>query len=798
MESGPFASVLISNRDWILPAVVLVLGLSALAVWSYRRSPATVRWRGICLGLKLLGILALAICLLEPLWVGQRAKRGANYFAVLVDNSRGMQLKDHGASQTRGAQVRELLIAGTGSWLGTLEDEFQLRRYYFDSRLQATRDFGELDHEGNRSALGSALNGIRDRFEGQPLAGVLVLTDGNATDAIEGQLPATGLPPIYPVLIGSEESMRDVGIETVSVNQTAFEDAPVTLSVQVSVAGYAGRRVIVRLHGPDGELVEEQSHRVASGEETLACRFQVRPERGGILLYQVRAAVEASALAGEPDSPEATLANNQRWVVVDRTGGPYRVLYVAGRPNWEFKFLNRGLAEDDQVEVVGLIRVARREPRFEFRGREGESSNPLFRGFDRTSEDTERYDQPVLVRFNPRDAAELAGGFPKDAETLFGYDALVLDDLEAKFFTHDQLSLIQRFVSERGGGLFLLGGTESFREGGYERTPVGSMLPVYLDREPDAPGVGGLRLELTREGALEPWLRLRTSEAGELARLEETVSPRVLNRVRDLKPGASLLAVVTDAQGQAYPALAAQRFGLGRVATLMIGDWWRLGFRDEAAQADLQKGWRQWLRWLVADVPGKVELHQIPSADESGVLRLQARVRGPEYRPLEDATVTLTVRHLTNATGATLTGNAIESAPVVLRLTAEPSGAEAGVYETTYAPRADGVYVAEATVVNSEGVSMGTAETGWTSDFSADEFRSLVPNRALMTRLAQATGGRVLHWNELEVFVREIPRRSAPITERTAEPIWHRPSVFLFALACFVVEWGLRRRKGLA
>ena len=37
---------------------------------------------------------------------------------------------------------------------------------------------------------------------------------------------------------------------------------------------------------------------------------------------------------------------------------------------------------------------------------------------------------------------------------------LVVDDLEAGFFTHDQLSLIQRFVSERGGGLLLLGGTE--------------------------------------------------------------------------------------------------------------------------------------------------------------------------------------------------------------------------------------------------------------------------------------------------------------------------------------------------
>ena len=67
-----------------------------------------------------------------------------------------------------------------------------------------------------------------------------------------------------------------------------------------------------------------------------------------------------------------------------------------------------------------------------------------------------------------------------------------------------------------------------------------------------------------------------------------------------------------------------------------------------------------------------------------------------------------------------------------------------------------------------------------------------------MTRLAQATGGRVLKLGDLDGFVRQIPQRSAPISEQTAEPMWHRPAVFLFALACFVAEWGLRRRKGLA
>ena len=63
---------------------------------------------------------------------------------------------------------------------------------------------------------------------------------------------------------------------------------------------------------------------------------------------------------------EQTLANNSRLVVVDQGGGPYRVLYVSGRPNWEFKFLRRAIAEDEQVQLVGLLRIARRQPKFDF------------------------------------------------------------------------------------------------------------------------------------------------------------------------------------------------------------------------------------------------------------------------------------------------------------------------------------------------------------------------------------------------------------------------------------------------
>ena len=111
-----------------------------------------------------------------------------------------------------------------------------------------------------------------------------------------------------------------------------------------------------------------------------------------------------------------------------------------------------------------------------------ETSNPLFRGFgNQSAEEIERYDQPVLVRLNTRDKDELKTGFPKTPEDLFPYHAIIIDDLEAEFFTPEQMSLLQKYVSERGGSVLMLGGAESFSQGKYQRTPIGDMLPVYLD-----------------------------------------------------------------------------------------------------------------------------------------------------------------------------------------------------------------------------------------------------------------------------------------------------------------------------
>jgi hypothetical protein len=356
--------------------------------------------------------------------------------------------------------------------------------------------------------------------------------------------------------------------------------------------------------------------------------------------------------------------------------------------------------------------------------------------------------------------------------------------VEAEFFNAAQMSLLQKFVSERGAGFLMLGGAESFGDGNYARTAIGEMLPVYLDTKTTA-DPGEARLSLTREGWLQPWARLRTNEADERKRLAELPAFGVLNRVGAAKPAATVIATVNDGKGE-HPALVTQRFGRGRTAALLIGDLWHGGLGDEVRQKDLGRAWRQMIRWLVADVPGAIEVRAEPQADAQTV-RIEVRARDAKFEPVENARVTLKIQR---AGG--------KGPDAELTIPAEPSPKDAGLYIASYTPRESGGYRVEAAVLNESGANAGIAETGWSTNLDTEEFRLLAPNRALMEQLARKTGGEVIAPDRLEKFAKDMPQRKAPITETSTEPLWHTSGMFLFALACFLGEWGLRRKSGLA
>lgn len=786
------------HPDRIPLAVGVGIVALGLVLWGYRKSPLPAGRKLAAITCKSGAWFLLALCLPDPVWTRKQPKTGENEVILVADTSASLNTAESKDEPTRAARLQAALHTPGGqppAWVDELSKMFRVRLQTVNSRLQSVTDFGGLKFDGERSELNRAVTTLRGNPGGNAnsrVAAVVLLSDGEATDAAAPAEASASQVPVFAVQVADKQPEPDLRLVDHSISQTAFEDTPVIITAQIIGRGFAGKEAAVAVLDEEGRAVVTEKVRLAKDGVPQAVRLRVPAAKPGVSFFKVVAAEAelAPKLAKEewkPHAKEASLTNNERLVAVDRGSGPYRILYISGRPNWEYKFLRRALTADDEVQMPSLIRIAKREPKFEWRGRTGETSNPLFRGFGQQGE-AQRYDQPVLIRLGTKDAQELGSGFPKSPEELFGgYRAVIIDDLEAAFFSQEQMHLLERFVSERGGALLMLGGQESYQTGGYEHTPVGRMLPVYLDRISRASAVEDGRFNLTREGWLEPWTRLRPNREEDEQRLAQMPGFYAVNQVMSIKPGASVLATLSTLEQESLPALAAQRFGEGRVAALTVADLWRWGMKDETSSKDLERAWRQLMRWLVVDVPDRV---QLTALTEEGRIKLEARVRGPAFQPLDDASVKLVV---TGPDGQKST------------LHAEPSLKEAGLFEAEYFPRLAGAYRAEAEVrttrddAESEAKeNLTTKNTGWVHDPAAAEHASLTDGEPWMKNLASQTGGQLLKLEDLPRLPELLKDIRVPVEETVTSPLWHTPWFYLAALGLLGGEWFLRRKGGMA
>ena len=334
-----------------------------------------------------------------------------------------------------------------------------------------------------------------------------------------------------------------------------------------------------------------------------------------------------------------------------------------------------------------------------------------------------------------------------------------------------------------------------------------------------------MTLDLTREGWLQPWVRLRSTESEERTRLSTMPGFRTINPSQGIKPGASVLSTVSDAGGSVWPALVTQQYGRGRAGAVMVGDMWRWQLRNtENHPDDLARAWRQMLRWVVADVPQRVDVQAQPAPDVAPeAVRIRVRVTDKEFSPLDNARVEIVVRdaesppreqvedseesdieeevgievaRAESSDGDEGVEKEPEAAPV-LTLTAEASLEEAGVYSAVFVPQEPGTWTLTASALTSDSETLEADEAGVLFDPEVDEFREPGLNRDLLEQLAERTGGEVVEAERLDDFVSELQNRPAPVMTTWTMPLWDQPYVFLVVLGCLLGEWGLRRTKGL-
>ncbi|HEV3204245.1 MAG TPA: glutamine amidotransferase, partial [Gemmataceae bacterium] len=180
------------------------------------------------------------------------------------------------------------------------------------------------------------------------------------------------------------------------------------------------------------------------------------------------------------------------------------------------------------------------------------------------------------------------------------YDVIILGDVTANRLAGGNpaiLDKIEDLVKDKGTGLMMMGGFDSFGNSDWKGTAIERMLPVFLDVEGEVPGL--IRVEPTPDG-LKSYV-MRQSEdpektKGLWAKLPELTG---MNRLGKEKPGAKILAVRA---GTNQSILVSQDYGKGRTLAF-AGDtswrWQRLGQpKSQEGEIAHARFWKQVVLWL--------------------------------------------------------------------------------------------------------------------------------------------------------------------------------------------------------
>jgi uncharacterized membrane protein len=739
---------LVFRAPWpllLLLGVALVGGLLAVASYAGPRGKAGPGDR-VVMGVLRIGALGvLLLALLQPTLVLSSTIPQRNFVAVLLDDSRSMTLpgKD---GRPRSDFVAEELDPETGPLLEKLEDRFAVRFFRFSSSTSRVEDPSRLGYEGTRTDLVGALDRAREELSSVPLSGLVLISDGadnSGKSLAEAMVPLQAASiPVYTVGLGEEALSPDIQVGRVSAPRTVLEGTSLLLDVVVSQRGYAGQTL---------PLIVEDDQRILAEEEVTFHR-DGEPEVTRVRFTLEEAGPRRIRISVPPQEGERVTQNNERRVEVEVKEAREKILYFEGEPRYEVGFLRRAVAEDENLQLVVL---------------------------QRTAEDK-------YLRLDVDDENELAGGFPSTREELFQYRALVMGSVEASFFTHDQLAMIADFVSRRGGGFLMLGGRNSFAEGGYGGTPVAEALPVVLNPPvPDPHDVfAEVKVRPTVSGLGHVAAQIRSDGEGGLAAWDSLPPLSVMNPIFQVKPGATAL-LTGEAPGGEQIILAYQRYGRGKSVALPVTDTWIWQMHADIPLEDQthETFWKQLLRWLVDGVPDHVDATVAAEEVEVGeTVRVLADVRDSAFVEVNDADVE-----------GLATGPDGTVYLVPMSWTVERDGEYAG----TFSPPTDGEYSIRVEASRGEDHSVGEDEVFLTVGPSQEEYFDAGLRRGVLERLAGETGGSYYEPGTVDRLPEDIQYTGGGVTLTEEMDLWDMPVLFFLLVGCVGGEWVFRRRRGL-
>ncbi len=747
---------IVSLSPWPTWALAL-LGLLAvagvvLAARGLRKERRTGR-RWSLLALRTISMLAALFVVLEPGVRLLQTSKVRSRLAILVDGSASMQLPTAAKGSSRSAEAAAWLSA-VAPRLAALESDYSLEYYRFDEALtpiEGSAAQAGIDADGESTDILGALRSLGGTSQaGRKLAGAIVISDGaDHVDLKSGLVGAARKTleslqiPISTVAVGAGE-VKDLAIESIAVEDFAFVRNTVDLQATIVASGMGRLDVPVVLRR-EGQVVSQQTLHVVPEESRYRLDFSFVPDEIGEFVFTLGAPVYEG---------EAIESNNSRSFVLKVIRDRVRTLLVVGRPSWDQRFLRTMLKNDPNVDLISFFIL--RTPQDQPKAAESELSLIPF---------------PVEEIFDRQ---------------LKSFDLVIFQNFAYRPYRMDHyLPNIRRYVEE-GGAFVMLGGENSFGEGGYDLTPLGEILPV----EPAGSGPNEelFAPRLTDSGLRHPITELAASaeaNQGAWGRL-----PRLpgLN-VTKAKPGASVLLdhPHLTVGGENAPVLAVGEFGRGRSMALTTdSSWfWSIVASGEGGGTSraYERIWSNSIRWLVRDpelTPVLVQAVQ-RSLEPGQPVAATITVRRADYGPASGAAVEVSLVDVES-------GHTLRADPLT-------AGAD-GTARVEFESPGPGAYKLEAKA-SVDGRPLGVGQDVVAVRAASLERSDVKTRPELLRAISELTGGAFVQASDRQLPALSLtPPEVVEVGRAKDRPIWDRFWPLAVLAACLGSEWILRRRWG--
>jgi uncharacterized membrane protein len=791
-EATPFIAQ-IEQVFWARPLsfgtlVAIFAAIVVLSLYLYRRPWGLPLWlRGILVVSRVLVLTLLVATLMEPTAVRTEEHTRERSLPVLLDVSESMSMKDQrklpeeiieaaaalgmapldeeinadqavmeldaGQRQKITASSRldlakavlvdsaRLIFESLGENLDLSYHSFgQSPRLISEDTVVAAEDLAVLEATDPETSIASSLEEVANSG-GIPPAGIVLLTDGidsatsQRSEAILRDLGAREIP-VYTVPLGLPDP-DDVSINNIVMQEVAFSGDRVPVRVHLQSEGYEQRtaRLSVLLND---RRVSSRVVRFDGGLQFEEVDFRVD-------IYEKGAAQIDVVI--EPFDDEVSITNNRITRSIRVVNEKVNVLYIEGNARWEFRYLRAILKRDPRINATFI------------------ASNV----------------GPEVARNSP----EHIERFPSKREEAFMYDLVILGDVDASFFSDEELGLLEELIRDRGASLLMLCGP-MHSPGSYQGTPVQTMLPVRFDPDEKWAEVSeSVYPVLTPEGRSSLVMTLEN---------EDDLNDRIWSRMAPMdqlppllaaKPGATVLAVLSDSteRDQSYPLVAWQRYGTGKCMSIASDRLWRLRYKTGD-----KYHWRVWSQCIqfmtLSRLMGEHKRIRLETDRSSYFVgsqgRLYAHVLDDDFEPVVQS-------------GFDVVVSGLDGAAASQQIKLQPDRSQAGLYEGYFTPSGPGRYRMEANE-NDRKVSSVT-------EFQVSDIRQELTDTDMrlenLQRIADLTGGATLGVQELPKISSLVNGGSLTTTVRSERPLWDHWLIILLLAGLLGAEWIIRRRHDL-